>query len=88
MRGNSNTENKREYTSDIKKEVIAFVNSSGGVIYVGRDDDGNPYPLSDIDGTMTQITNSIRDSILPDVTMFVACEADENGITITVRKKV
>ncbi|HHV09465.1 MAG TPA: hypothetical protein GXX75_04185 [Clostridiales bacterium] len=86
MREDNNTEYKREYTPDIKKEVIAFANSDGGVIYVGRDDEGNPYPLPDIDETLTQITNSIRDSILPDVTMFVGYEANENGIAITVRE--
>ncbi|MEL7624463.1 MAG: ATP-binding protein [Clostridiales bacterium] len=86
MRENSNTEYKREYTPDIKKEVIAFANSGGGVIHVGRDDNGKPYPMTDIDGTLTQITNSIRDSILPDVTMFVAYEVNETGIIITVQE--
>lgn len=51
-------------SADIKKEVIAFANSGGGIIYVGCDDEGNPYPLSNIDETLTQITNSTRDSIL------------------------
>ncbi len=86
MRENSNIEYKWEYTPDIKKEVIAFANSGGGVIYVGLDDNGKPYPLLDIDETLTQIVNSIRDSILPDVTMFVGYEADENIITITVQE--
>jgi len=45
MQEDRKTEFKREYTADIKKEVTAFTNSSGGVIYVGRDDDGNYYPL-------------------------------------------
>ena len=63
MKEGSQTEYKREYTADIKKEVVAFVNSSGGTIYIGRDDFGNLYPLADIDKTLTQITNSIRDSI-------------------------
>jgi len=45
MYEDSNNEYKREYTADIKKKVIAFANSGGGVIYVGRDDRGNPYPL-------------------------------------------
>jgi ATP-dependent DNA helicase RecG len=86
MREENNIEFKREYTVDIKKEVMAFANSSGGVIYVGRDDDGNPYPLADIDGTLTQITNSIRDGLSPDVTMFVGYETNESGITITVQE--
>jgi len=86
MREKNNIEFKREYTADIKKEVMAFANSSGGVIYVGRDDNGNNFPLSDMDETLTQITNSIRDSLLPDVTMFVKYDTDESGITITVRE--
>jgi len=86
MREDNNTEYKREYTADIKKEVMAFANSNGGVIYVGRDNDGNTYPLSDVDETLTQITNSIRDGLLPDVTMFVGYETDGSGITIMVRE--
>ncbi|MDR3294852.1 MAG: putative DNA binding domain-containing protein [Clostridiales Family XIII bacterium] len=84
MQENGNIEFKREYTPDIKKEVVAFANTDGGVIYVGRDDDGNAYPVTDVDGTLTQITNSVRNSILPDVTMFVGYETDVRGITITV----
>ncbi|MCL2020268.1 MAG: putative DNA binding domain-containing protein [Oscillospiraceae bacterium] len=84
MRENSNIEYKREYTADIKKEVMAFANSGGGVVFVGRDNDGNAYPLPDLDETLTQITNSIRDGILPDVTMFVKYETEESGINITV----
>jgi ATP-dependent DNA helicase RecG len=86
MRENNNTEFKRELTPDIKKEVIAFANTEGGVIYIGRDNEGKLYPLSDVDGTMTQISNTIRDSILPDVTMFIAYKPTENDITITVQE--
>jgi ATP-dependent DNA helicase RecG len=86
MREDYNTEFKREYTPDLKKEVVAFANTDGGVIYVGRDDGGNLHPLSDMDGTLTQITNSIRDGILPDVTMFVGYSAEVDGIAVTVRE--
>ena len=37
MREENNVEFRREYSADIIKEVMAFANSSGGVIYVGRD---------------------------------------------------
>ena len=86
MRENNNIEFKREYTADIKKEVMAFANTNGGVIYVGRDDAGNVCPLSEVNDTLTQITNSVRDGVLPDVTMFVGYETNDDGITITVRE--
>ncbi|MCL2884744.1 MAG: ATP-binding protein, partial [Oscillospiraceae bacterium] len=65
---------KKEYTDDIKKSVVAFVNSNGGQLYVGVGNDGAPVGLANADGTMLQITNTIRDSIRPDVTMFTTCE--------------
>ncbi|MDR0469426.1 MAG: putative DNA binding domain-containing protein [Peptococcaceae bacterium] len=86
MREGNGIEFKREYTADIKKEVMAFANSSGGVIYVGRDDEGNVYPLPNIAETLTQITNSLRDGLSPDVTMFVGYEVSESGIAITVQE--
>ena len=65
---------KKEYTDDIKKTIVAFANTSGGQLYVGVDNNGIPVGLADVDGTMLQITNTIRDSIRPDVTMFTTCE--------------
>jgi len=79
-------EYKREYTADIKKEVIAFANSEGGVIYVGRNNDGNLAPLANVDQTLSQITNSLRDSILPDITMFVDTEVKMNEIKVEVQE--
>ena len=35
---NETTEFKREYTDNIKKEVIAFANTRTGIIYVGIND--------------------------------------------------
>jgi len=84
MRENQTNEFKREYKSDIKKEVVAFANSRGGTIYVGRDNEGNSYPLDDVTGTMTQISNSVRDGIRPDVTMFVSYDTDDSSVTVSV----
>jgi len=68
---NAVTEFKREYTSDIIKTVIAYANTSGGTLYIGIDNSGGAYGVEDIDGTMLKASNVIRDSIKPDVTMFV-----------------
>lgn len=83
----STLEFKREYTKDIKYTVVSFANSQGGVIKIGVDDQGNTVGLADIDGIMTQITNAIRDSIMPDITMFTDYSTTkDNGITITVKE--
>ena len=60
-----------EYTEDIKKTVIAFANTEGGEILIGVDDDGAVVGVDDAAGMMLKVTNAIRDSIKPDVTVFV-----------------
>lgn len=68
---NITTEFKQEYTADINKTVIAFANTNGGTVYIGITDDGGIVGVGDIDSTMLKAGNSIRDSIKPDVTLFV-----------------
>jgi len=85
MLEDNNTEFKQGYTADIKKEIIAFANTDGGMIYVGRDDDGSPRNLLNVDETLSQITNSIRDSILPDITMFISYDVSSE-IKITIKE--
>ena len=34
------TELKRELIDEVKSEIVAFLNSEGGTIFVGVDDDG------------------------------------------------
>ena len=75
-----NIEFKAQVTEDIYKEVIAFANTDGGVLYVGIDNNGNAVGLSDVDEEYTRITNGIRDAILPDVTMFVRFTIQKNKV--------
>ncbi len=58
-------------TDDIKKEIVAFANASGGTIYVGVENDGSVTGVNSADKTIQQISNMVRDAIKPDVTMFV-----------------
>ena len=62
-----NIEFKSQFTEDIYKEVIAFANTDGGIVYVGIDNNGNAVGLTDVDQEYTRITNGIRDAIMPDV---------------------
>ena len=55
-------EYKSQMIDDIYKEVIAFANTEGGVIYIGVDDQGNPTGIENIDETYTRLTNGDRKS--------------------------
>ena len=73
-------EYRSQMIDDIYKEVIAFANTDGGVIYIGIDDKGNLVGIDDVDETYTRLTNGIRDAIAPDVTMFVRYVLQENKV--------
>ena len=83
---NDTVEFKRGYAPAIIKEVVAFANTGGGVIHVGRDNEGIGFPLHNVDGVLAQITNRIRDAILPDITMFISYETDGGSIVVTVQE--
>ena len=73
-------EYKSQMVDDIYKEVIAFANTNGGVIYIGIDDNGNVTGINNVDDTYTRLTNGIRDAIAPDVTMFVRYVLENNKV--------
>lgn len=56
-------EYKFQMIDDIYKEVIAFANTDGGVIYFGIDDKGNLIGIDNVDETYTRLTNGIRESM-------------------------
>ena len=65
---------KEIYTPDLKKEIIAFANTIGGTIYIGIDNNGEIVGIDDADFVMQQISNSLRDGIRPDISMFTHIE--------------
>lgn len=81
---------KREYTDEIKKTVVAFANTSGGELLIGVEDDGTVVGVPDVDGTMLKVTNTLRDSIKPDITMFLLCEKREmdgkDVVSVSIQK--
>ena len=81
---------KAEVVGDICKEVIAFANTKGGTLYIGVSNDGNVLGVKNADQVILQMNNMIRDSIKPDVTMFVGYEAqhisDKDIIAVTIQK--
>lgn len=85
-----NVELKEIYIEDIKKEIIAFANSNGGKLYIGVNDDGIITGLSDPDDVILKISNSCRDSVKPDITMFLSyrtiSEEGKSIVEVTVQR--
>ena len=76
---------KKEYVKDILKTVIAFANTSGGKIYIGIDDDGKVLGVQRLDTDILKLSNSIRDSIKPDITIFTSIlveKIDSNDVIV------
>lgn len=65
---------KERYVDDIRKEAIAFANTLGGTIYVGVRDDGSIAGIENTNFVIKQIANNLRDTVRPDITMFVSYE--------------
>lgn len=74
FRESESVELKVIVVDDIKKEIVAFANSAGGKLYVGVDDGGTIIGVANPDEVIQQISNMVRDSIKPDITMFVRYE--------------
>lgn len=70
---NRTTEFKREYIDDIKYTIVAFANTDGGKVYIGINNNGDVVGVQNVDDTMLRVTNMIRDTVRPDVTMFTDC---------------
>lgn len=67
----------------ISKSVCAFVNTEGGELYVGVANDGTVVGVGNVDDTMTRLSNTLRDTILPDVTPFTQIrDQQEDGKTV------
>ncbi|HHV10592.1 MAG TPA: AAA family ATPase [Clostridiales bacterium] len=71
LKESETVELKEIIVDDVKKEIIAFANSAGGNLYIGVADDGSIVGVENPDMVILQVVNMVRDSIKPDVTMFL-----------------
>lgn len=58
-----NIEFKQSWHDDYLKWVCGFANAQGGLIFIGKDDNGNVVGLKDYKKLMDEIPNKIRNSI-------------------------
>lgn len=62
---------KRILNDTLPKEIVAFLNSFDGVIYIGVDDDGNIIGVNNLDEIQKKIANIITTQILPNPQSFI-----------------
>jgi len=74
-------EYKQKLTDQLEKEVVAFLNyTGGGIIYLGIDNNGNTVGLSDVDELQLQIKDRIKNNILPScLGLFDVVKEEQNG---------
>jgi ATP-dependent DNA helicase RecG len=58
-----NIEYKQSWYEDYLKWVCGFANANGGVIYVGKDDNGNVVGIDDYKKLMDDLPNKIRNAM-------------------------
>jgi len=66
MTENSRIEFKSKLTDDLEKEVVAFLNAEGGVVYIGRDET-KAYKLNNIDELQLKIKDRLKHNISPSI---------------------
>lgn len=92
MNESEHIEFKENYTENIYKEIISFLNTNSGTIYIGYDDNGNLLGLNNSKEIKEKISNGIRTNIYPDARVFVSVNnetfEDKNYISVKVSKGV
>ncbi len=76
---------KRELVNSVKKEIISFLNTRGGTIFIGVDDDGTVVPILDHkqrDEMDKQIGNWIQDAFYPDTSSLVKYYFNEDDVMV------
>ena len=65
------TELKQKLTDSIPKEIVAFLNTEGGTVYIGVNDNGSVCGVDNLDESLKKIADIIDTQILPDARDFV-----------------
>ena len=76
---------KRELTDVIKKEIVAFLNTMNGCIFVGVEDDGSiytPFQKEDKDFIDTKVANWLQDTIYPLPSHLIKHYFNDDGVLV------
>lgn len=65
------TELKQKFNDILPKEIVAFLNTDGGSIYIGVNDDGTVCGVQNLDESLKRVADILENQILPDPRSFV-----------------
>ncbi|MCR4293224.1 MAG: ATP-binding protein [Candidatus Kuenenia sp.] len=71
MKESQNTEFKTAWRDEYLKWICGYANADGGILYIGKDDNGNVVGLTHIKKLLEDIPNKVRDilGIMVDVNL-------------------
>jgi ATP-dependent DNA helicase RecG len=81
-------EYKREFNDKANKVLLSFLNTDGGTLYIGIDDDETVVGVVNPDAALLQATDSFRDSVIPDPTPYFRAEIIKCGGKPVIQIKV
>ena len=71
---------KEQYITEIKKEIVAFLNSDGGTLIIGVDDNGKVIGVENTKDIIERISLMIHEAIKPDASLICSAgEHEEDG---------
>ena len=80
---NEKVELKREIIDEVKNEIVAFLNTNGGTIYIGVNDDGSinsDFLLQNKDDNMLKISSWLQDAFFPLPSTLVSFRYNEDDV--------
>lgn len=83
---------KEKINDSLSKEIVAFLNTNGGRIYIGITDNGKIVGVDKIDNALKIIADVISDTITPNakslIKNHIIIEGNKNVIEIEISKGV
>ena len=86
MKENQTTEFKLKMNDNCLKTCCAFANTEGGKLYIGYDDDGKLVGVQDIESSIEDLPNIIRNRLNLYVSIIAATKEGKDFVEIAVPK--
>ena len=62
---------KQKLNDSLPKEIVAFLNTNGGTVFIGVEDNSTICGVENLDDNLKKIADIIDDQIMPDARQFI-----------------